>query len=57
MKDNVRYYLIYPNGRLRIEATNDVDAIAAFRNHWSATATYTLPPKRKLIKETREELA
>lgn len=54
----VVYYIKSPNGRQKIVPTpaNDVEAIEAFKNHWTATATWSCKGKRVLVKEIKEEI-
>lgn len=56
---DVRYYIKHPNGRERIAAWSDTEAVVEFEEHWSATANWVADKKelsRELVKETRETL-
>lgn len=52
------YYIKTPNGRQKIMPVpaNDAEAFEAFKNHWSARATWSCDGKRVLVKETKEEI-
>ena len=54
----VVYYIKSPNGRQKIVPTpsSDKDAIKAFNNHWTSTASWACNGKRVLVKETKEEI-
>lgn len=57
---SVRYYMIYPNGRMRLNAKTDNEAIDLFNKHWSAKkVSWDINNKkrcRRLIKETQEQI-
>lgn len=54
----VVYYIKHPNGREKITPTpaSDQEALEAFKNHWTATATWACKAKRVLVKEVKEEI-
>lgn len=54
----VAYYIKHPNGREKIKSNpkNDVEAIEAFKNHWTANANWVGNKKRVLVKEVKEEI-
>jgi hypothetical protein len=54
---DIRYYIKHPNGRTKLPAETDEEAIAEFNSHWTASAHWSVNGKRVLIKETREEIA
>lgn len=51
---DTRYYIKHPNGRERIEAKDDRNAMSVFKRHWTASAAWNCDGKRELVKETRE---
>lgn len=54
-----RYYIIHPNGRQKLNATDRVAARKEFDNHWTAKATWLQGKKplvRRLIEERQEEV-
>lgn len=55
---DVNYYMITPNGRMKITQfmESDEEAIEYFKNHWTAKANWASGKYRKLIKETRETI-
>ena len=58
----VEYYVLYPNGREKLRADNDMEAEDAFREHWTRTKDFPVTkrgrnPMRKLVKYIRNELA
>lgn len=58
MKSQVVYYIKSPNGREKIVPTpgSDREALEAFNNHWTRTATWACKGKRVLVKEVKEEI-
>lgn len=52
-----RYYIIHPNGRQRILADDDQEAMEKFLSHWSQKARWSMDnPSFQLLKETKEVL-
>jgi hypothetical protein len=47
-----KYYIIHPNGRSKLKATTDEEAVAAFNEHYALTARWACPkPVAKLVKQ------
>jgi hypothetical protein len=52
------YYIIHPNGREKLKATDAIAAMAEFKKHWTAKADWIAGKKplvRRLIETTSTE--